>query len=98
MSPLSPLGESEVARRLNEIPGWTVRNHKLHREFEFSDFVQAFAFMSAVALVAERLNHHPEWHNVYGQVRMDLQTHDVSGITELDFKLAAAANHYADAD
>ena len=95
MSPLSPLGEAEVTRRLNEIPGWTVRNKKLHREYDFPDFVQAFAFMTGVALVAERLNHHPEWYNVYSQVRMDLQTHDVSGITELDFKLAAEANRLA---
>ena len=69
---------------------WTLKAGKLHRTFQFKDFVGAFGFMSQVALVAERMNHHPEWFNVYRTVRVDLTTHDAGGISELDFELAAA--------
>jgi len=69
---------------------WTVRDGKLCKEFRFRDFVEAFGFMAQVALVAERSNHHPEWFNVYATVRVELVTHDVSGISERDFALAAA--------
>ena len=61
---------------------------KLHREFKFQDFVHAFGFMTSAALVAESMNHHPEWFNVYSTVRVDLNTHDVGGISQLDFDLA----------
>jgi 4a-hydroxytetrahydrobiopterin dehydratase len=68
---------------------WTVREGKLHREFQFADFNQAFGFMTRAALVAESMDHHPEWFNVYRTVRVDLATHDAGGITQLDFGLAA---------
>lgn len=71
---------------------WELVDGKLHRNFAFTDFVSAFGFMTQMALVAERLNHHPEWFNVYNQVRVDLTTHDASGITALDIKLATAMN------
>ena len=61
---------------------------KLHRELRFPDFVRAFGFMTSVALVAESMNHHPEWSNVYGRVTIDLTTHDAGGITALDLELA----------
>lgn len=67
---------------------WTLNGEKLHKVFVFSDFVQAFRFMAGVALVAESMNHHPEWLNVYNRVTVDLSTHDAGGITELDFTLA----------
>ena len=86
------LSEQEVNAKLGDIPGWEVQNGKLHREFQFGDFVEAFGFMSKLALHAEKLNHHPEWFNVWNKVVIDLQTHDVSGISELDFKLAEVAN------
>ena len=70
------------------LDGWTVEDGKLHKEYTFSDFVEAFAFMTAGALCAERKNHHPEWFNVYNTVRVDLSTHDVGGITPLDVELA----------
>lgn len=68
---------------------WLVLNGKLHREYHFKDFVQAFGFMTQVALLAECVGHHPEWFNVYNRVTVDLTTHDVQGITVLDFDLAA---------
>jgi 4a-hydroxytetrahydrobiopterin dehydratase len=62
---------------------------KLHRDYKFADFSHAFGFMAAVATVAEKLDHHPDWTNVYNRVTVDLNTHDAGGITVLDFELAA---------
>jgi 4a-hydroxytetrahydrobiopterin dehydratase len=86
------LTDEEIESRLKSVPGWQVVNGKLHREFRFEDFVSAFGFMTSLALVAEAKNHHPEWFNVYGRVVIDLNTHDIGGISELDFELAAAAD------
>lgn len=69
---------------------WQVVNGKLHARFKFADFVAAFGFMTKIALVAERMNHHPEWCNVYNRVDVDLTTHDAGGITQLDITLAQA--------
>jgi 4a-hydroxytetrahydrobiopterin dehydratase len=91
----SRLDDAEVARRLQERPGWTVQAGKLHRELAFRDFVEAFAFMTAAALKAEAMNHHPEWRNVWNRVTVDLVTHDAGGITSLDFELAAAMDRLA---
>ena len=82
------LGDDEIKRRVERLPGWTLRDGKLHREFAFPDFVRAFAFMSGAALRAEAMGHHPEWFNVYNRVVVDLMTHDARGITGLDFELA----------
>jgi 4a-hydroxytetrahydrobiopterin dehydratase len=85
--------ELEIARtRLN---GWQVENGKLHKEFRFPDFVHAFGFMSAAALRIERMNHHPEWFNVYGTIRVDLTTHDSGGITAKDVELAQILDELA---
>jgi 4a-hydroxytetrahydrobiopterin dehydratase len=89
------LSDEEVTRRLGALDGWSVAVGKLHRELRFRDFVEAFGFMASAALVAERMNHHPEWANVYSTVRIDLVTHDAGGITENDFKLAAAFDQLA---
>ena len=89
------LDEQAIAQRLMELEGWTLKDGKLHRSFQFADFVAAFGFMSSVALVAESLNHHPEWFNVYNRVQVDLITHDAGGITDLDFRLAARMNELA---
>lgn len=78
----------EVQRRLTELPGWTYAEAALRREYVFADFVAAFGFMAQVALVAERMNHHPDWTNVYNRVRIRLSTHDAGGVTEEDFELA----------
>ena len=82
------LSDAEIQTALSSRPGWTVVEGKLHREFKFQDFVHAFSFMTSAALVAESMNHHPEWFNVYSTVRVDLNTHDVGGISQLDFDLA----------
>jgi 4a-hydroxytetrahydrobiopterin dehydratase len=74
---------------------WSLVAGKLHAEFVFPSFVEAFAFMTAMALVAERMNHHPEWFNVYNRVRVDLTTHDAGGLTGLDFELARAMSNAA---
>jgi 4a-hydroxytetrahydrobiopterin dehydratase len=71
-----------------DLTGWTVEQGKLHKEYVFADFVEAFSFMTAAALCAERVNHHPEWFNVYRTVRIDLSTHDAGGITMFDVELA----------
>ena len=83
------LEASEIEARLQALDGWTLESGKLHREFRFADFVEAFGFMTQVALHAEKLDHHPEWSNVYDRVKVDLTTHDAGGITELDFELAS---------
>ena len=90
------LDVEEVRARLEQLPGWEVAGDRLHRAFAFESFVAAFGFMTSLALVAESKNHHPNWSNVYNRVVIDLSTHDVGGITELDFELAAAANALAD--
>jgi 4a-hydroxytetrahydrobiopterin dehydratase len=83
------LTEAEVNERLGTHKNWALVNGKLHREFTCKDFVIAFGKMSSVALVAESLNHHPEWFNVWNKVVIDLNTHSVQGISDLDFKLAS---------
>lgn len=89
------LGEAEQQERLREIPGWTIEPGGLARTFKFSDFVTAFGFMASAALVAERMNHHPEWTNVYNRVTVRLTTHEVDGISSLDFELAAKMSDLA---
>ena len=73
---------------VKEHEAWSVLDGKLHREYKFSDFVQAFGFMTQAALLAERAAHHPEWFNVYNTVIVDLTTHEAQGITQKDFDLA----------
>lgn len=85
----SPLSPDDVAKALAELPGWSLAEGKLHREYDFGDFVRAFGFMASIAVVAEAMNHHPEWSNVYGRVVVDLVTHDAGGITQSDLDLAA---------
>ena len=82
------LAEAEVARRLAALPGWSLHDGSLHRELAFADFPAAWAFMSRIALEAERMGHQPNWCNSYDRVVVELQTHDAGGITELDFALA----------
>lgn len=96
MSRPNKLSHDDVETRLGEIPGWSFTGGKLRRELQFKDFVEAFGFMTSLALVAEKMDHHPEWQNVYNRVVIELQTHDASGITDLDFELAAAANRLAE--
>ena len=80
--------ESEIQQAMADLDSWTLESGKLHREYRFRDFVQAFGFMAQVALLAERAAHHPEWFNVYNKVVVDLTTHEAGGITQKDFDLA----------
>ena len=94
------LDSGEIAARLAQLNaggegGWTLVDGKLRRTFEFADFVTAFGFMTRCALIAERMNHHPEWFNVYRTVRVELTSHDVQGISARDFELAAAMSQAA---
>lgn len=82
------LSETEVEIQLAGRPGWTREGDAIWRNYRFRNFVEAFAFMTACALEAEKLNHHPEWKNVWASVEVRLSTHDVGGLTELDFRLA----------
>jgi len=81
-----------LRRLLPKAKGWSVVNGKLHREFTCKDFVAAFGNMTRVALVAESMNHHPEWSNVWNKVVIDLNTHSVKGISDYDFVLAEKIN------
>ena len=89
------LSESEIAVALSKLPGWKNEGGKLHREYKFVDFVAAFGFMSGAALIAQGMEHHPEWFNVWNTVRVDLATHDSGGITALDVKLAHSMEELA---
>ena len=86
------LSESIIEEKLKNLPGWSVKNDKLHKEFEFNDFNQAFGFMTRAAMEIEKMNHHPEWFNVYNRIVVELTTHDVGGITDNDVNLARILN------
>lgn len=90
--PAKKLTEAEITTMLSKLKGWTVVNGKLHREFACKDFVTAFGNMTRAALVAEKMDHHPEWFNVWNKVAIDLTTHSVKGISNYDFKLAEKMN------
>lgn len=93
---LQKLTEEETLTEILTVPGWKVIfGGKLLRLYQFKDFVEAFAFLTSVALVAEKMEHHPELRNVYGMVEFILSTHDVGGLTELDFKLAREIDRLA---
>ena len=95
MSALAPLSKAELSSALSQLHGWSIKDGKLHRELKFASFVEAFGFMSSVALVAEAAGHHPEWFNVYNRVTIDLTTHDAGGITTKDIELARRVNALA---
>jgi len=85
---VSKLTDAEIAAALAGLPGWEVKNAKLHREYRFPDFAHAMGFLMTAAPAIERLDHHPEWSNVYNRVTVDLTTHDAGGITAKDCSLA----------
>ncbi len=88
MTNLIKLSEMEVTALLAERTRWSIDDGKLTRSLRFDSFVHAFGFMTSVALVAEKMNHHPEWFNVYDTVRIQLSTHEVGGLSSNDFVLA----------
>ena len=85
------LNEQEIQDRMKDIDSvWLLKGKFIHREILFKDFIQAFSFMTSVAIIAEKSNHHPNWKNVYNKVNIALNTHDVDGLTKKDFDLAGA--------
>jgi 4a-hydroxytetrahydrobiopterin dehydratase len=94
--PARKLTDAEISALLPKAKGWSVANGKLHKEFSCKDFVAAFGNMTRVALVAEAMNHHPEWFNVWNKVVIDLNTHSVKGISDYDFVLAEKINEIFD--
>ena len=86
--PLSKLSDDEVLKNLKELNGWVIQNGKLHKEIEFTNFDEAWKFMTIAVVEIQKMNHHPEWFNVYNKLVIDLMTHDVGGISENDMSLA----------
>jgi len=82
------LNASETKKHLKELTGWTLDNNFIQKDFEFKDFLEAFGFLSRIAVLSEKLNHHPNWSGVYNKVQIKLQTHDAGGITAKDIELA----------
>ena len=89
---LTQLPRDQIDKELKELPGWAVVEGKLHKEFQFDDFIQAFGFMTKASMHIEKMNHHPEWFNVYNKLSVDLTTHDAGGITKNDIDLARILN------
>ena len=82
------LTETEISAGLASLPGWSIEHDKLHRAYKFPDFAHAMGFMATATPLIERMNHHPEWANVYNRVTIHLTTHDSGGVTKKDFELA----------
>ena len=91
MTKLSP---EEINAGLNKLNGWSYKDNYIDKNFVFEDFNEAFGFMSRIALLSEKLQHHPDWSNVYNKVNIRLSTHDAGGITELDITMAAKIDAY----
>ena len=88
------LSQADIDKKLGELDGWQLVEGKLSKEFQFESFAHAFAFMSAMAIISEKMEHHPEWFNVYNRVIIQLTTHDAEGLTALDFQWAASADGF----
>ena len=86
------LSKDDIDEELKGLPGWMVVNEKLHKDFQFENFNQAFGFMTRAAMEIEKMNHHPEWFNVYNRITIELTTHDAGGITKNDVSLARILN------
>ena len=96
--PIAKLSAGEIEARMADHPGWEHRDDRIVRTFRFGSFARAFGWMSSVAIVADKLDHHPEWRNVYATVEVELTTHDAGGLSERDFALARAMDELAAAD
>ena len=87
---MSRLSDETIEAKLLHFPDWEYYDNALHAEFEFDNFKDCFSAMSRIAFECEALNHHPDWTNTYNMLTISLSTHDAKGVTEKDFKLAAA--------
>jgi len=91
---MSSISEQDAKTRLRSLDNWEINSSgHLRREWFFNNFVEAFGFMSKVALLAEKQNHHPNWSNVYKKVTIELFSHDINGLSERDFSLASAIDN-----
>ena len=93
--PPDALNQDDIRARLAAVPAWELAGDKIRRQYKFADFASAFGFMAAAAVVAERMNHHPEWSNVYNRVTVELTTHDAGGLSAADFELAGRMDELA---
>ncbi len=89
------LSQIDIDEELKSLTGWSIVNEKRHKEFQFDSFNQAFGFMTRAAMEIEKMNHHPEWFNVYNKITIELTTHDAGGITKNDVNLAKILNSLA---
>lgn len=83
------LDPENLKEELSKLPGWSLVNNAIERDFQFSDFSEAFGFLARVAMLSERMDHHAEWWGVYNKVKLRLNTHDAGGITGVDLKMAS---------
>ena len=88
------LTDVEINTRLSTLPNWSLVDGKLFREIAFPNFQDAFAFMTKAAMVSEKMNHHPDWYNVYNRVKIHLSTHDCGGLSDKDFRWAQTINTF----
>ncbi len=95
LNSMTRLSQEEIDEELKSLEGWSVVNEKLHKEFLFDNFNQAFGFMTRAAMEIEKMNHHPEWFNAYNRIIIELTTHDAGGITKNDVNLAKILNSLA---
>lgn len=89
---MKPYSEEEIQQRLESLEGWIYENNAIHTAFEFENFKEAFTMMTRIAFEAERLEHHPDWSNVYNRLDISLSTHDAGGVTDNDFEFAKVIN------
>ncbi len=94
MANIHKLTDEEIKTAVNKLNGWSYLDNKLHKEIKFDNFVEAFAFMTQIAMEVHLMNHHPEWFNVYNKVVIDLVTHEAGGISNLDIELAEKINSF----
>ncbi len=92
---MKKLDSEAIQQALNELEGWELIDGMLQRKLVFSNFITCFTFMTKIAFEAEKMNHHPEWFNVYNKLTIRLSTHDANGITDLDIKLATKIDQFA---
>ena len=90
------LQNGDLKELFAKIPGWEIKSNFIEREFNFSNFIEAFSFMTQIALICEKYNHHPNWENVYSKVIIKLTTHDLGGISNLDQTIATEINSIYD--
>ena len=87
---VSLIKKNQLDSFIEKNPSWIIDNKTIMKEFKFENFIEAFGFMSKVALLSEKIDHHPDWQNIYNKVKINLTTHDKGGITTNDIKLAEA--------